>query len=294
MTSVNTKEYYLAVSAILFASAMWGLIWYPMRLLEQAGLPVVWSTLVMYVTAAVVATTQLWRIRHQLTTRWPVDLWFLALAAGATNIAFLVALIEGEVLRVMLLFYLSPLWSVLLGRWWLGERISRFSMLMIMLAMFGTFMMLWHPQIGWPWPHGPADWLALFASVAFSINNVLSRKLALVAMEVKTTVVYWGVVLVAIAVLLTQQSAVPDVSLNLWATVVIIGGLCISAMTVSVLYGLGRMPVFRAAILMLSELLVAALSAWWLTSERMSSIEWVGGILIFIAAYGIARSGKYS
>lgn len=292
MMTVNNKEYYLAISAILFSSAMWGLIWYPMRLLEQAGMPVVWSTLAVYLAAAIVATIQLIWVFKQLKSAWPPTLWCLALAAGLTNIAFLVALIEGEVLRVMLLFYLSPLWSVLLSRWWLGERISRLSMVMIAVAMSGTFMMLWHPEIGLPWPHGPADWLALFASVMFSVNNVLSRKLAQVAMEVKTTVVYWGVVMVAVIVLLLQQSPVPEVSLSLWLAVMVFGGLCFTAMTISVLYGLARMPVFRSAILMLFELLVAAASAWALTNERMTVAEWIGGALIFAAAYGMARSGK--
>ncbi|WP_438970517.1 DMT family transporter [Methylophaga sp.] len=282
----------MAVSAILFASAMWGLIWYPMRLLEEAGMPVVWSTLAVYLASALVATAHLLWVRKTIASEWPATLWCLALAAGLTNIAFLVALIEGEVLRVMLLFYLSPLWSVLLSRWWLGERISRLSMLMIVVAMSGTFMMLWHPEIGLPWPHGPADWLALFASVMFSVNNVLSRKLAQVAMEVKTSVVYWGVVMVAIVVLLLQKSPVPDVSLNLWLIVMVLGGLSFTAMTITVLYGLARMPVFRSAILMLFELLVAAVSAWLLTSERMSVAEWIGGALIFVAAYGMAKSGK--
>jgi drug/metabolite transporter (DMT)-like permease len=292
MNSVNNKEYFLAVAAILFSAAMWGLIWYPMRLLEQAGMPVVWTTLVVYLAAAVVATCQLLWVKKRIRSEWPISLWALALAAGLTNIAFLVALIEGEVLRVMLLFYLSPLWSVLLSRWWLGERISRLSMLMIVVAMSGTFMMLWHPEIGMPWPHGAADWLALFASVMFSVNNVLSRKLAAVAMEVKTTVVYWGVVMVAAIVLVLQQASIPEVSLNIWLLVLVFGGLCFTAMTITVLYGLARMPVFRSAILMLFELLVAAVSAWLLTSERMSLAEWLGGALIFAAAYGMARSGK--
>jgi len=292
MMMTNDKEYSLAVGAILFSAAMWGLIWYPMRLLEQAGMPVVWTTLAAYLAAALVASVQLWRSQQQWQGPWPLSLWALALAAGLTNLSFLVALIEGEVVRVMLLFYLSPLWSVLLGRWWLGERISRQSMLMIAIAMSGTFMMLWHPEVGLPWPHGLADWLALFASVMFSVNNVLSRKLAPVPMQIKTTVVYWGVVLVATVVLILQQATIPTVSPTLWALVMVFGGLCFISMTIAVLYGLARMPVFRAAILMLFELLVAAISAWILTDERMSSVEWLGGALIFIAAYGMARLGK--
>ncbi|MCX4193324.1 DMT family transporter [Methylophaga sp. OBS1] len=292
MIPSSNKEYSLAVSAILFSAAMWGLIWYPMRLLEQAGMPVVWTTLAAYLAAALVASMQLIWVWKRIAQQWPPSLWALALAAGLTNLAFLVALIEGEVVRVMLLFYLSPLWSVLLGHWWLGERISRQSLLMILLAMSGTFMMLWHPEIGFPWPHGLADWLALFASFMFSVNNVLSRKLAAVPMEIKTFAVYWGVVMVAIVVLFLQQATVPQVTVNVWLLVAVFGGLAFVSMTIAVLYGLARIAVFRAAILMLFELLVAAISAWLLTDERMSGMEWLGGALIFVAAYGMARLGK--
>jgi drug/metabolite transporter (DMT)-like permease len=292
MIPSSNKEYSLAVSAILFSAAMWGLIWYPMRLLEQAGMPVVWTTLAAYLAAALVASVQLIWVWKRIAQQWPPSLWALALAAGLTNLAFLVALIEGEVVRVMLLFYLSPLWSVLLGHWWLGERISRQSLLMILLAMSGTFMMLWHPEIGFPWPHGLADWLALFASFMFSVNNVLSRKLAAVPMEIKTFAVYWGVVMVAIVVLFLQQATVPQVTVNVWLLVAVFGGLAFVSMTIAVLYGLARIAVFRAAILMLFELLVAAISAWLLTDERMSGMEWLGGALIFVAAYGMARLGK--
>lgn len=292
MTNSNNKQFNLAVLGILFSSTMWGLIWYPMRILEQQGLPVVWSTLLMYLAAAIVASVMLFKQIRDFAGHWPLSLWALAVAAGVTNIAFLVALTQGEVMRVMLLFYLSPLWSVLLSRWWLGEKISRLSILMIIVAMSGTMIMLWHPEIGMPWPNDMADWLALFAGFMFSVNNVLSRKLADVAMEVKTTIVYWGVVMVAGLVLVLQQSSVPDISLNLWIAVMVLGGLCFTAMTVAVLYGLARMPVFRSAILMLSELVVAAISAWWLTNEQMSQAEWLGGALIFIAAYGMAKQGK--
>lgn len=292
MTNSNNKQFNLAVLGILFSSTMWGLIWYPMRILEQQGLPVVWSTLLMYFAAAIVASVMLFKQIKDFAGHWPLSLWALAVAAGVTNIAFLVALTQGEVMRVMLLFYLSPLWSVLLSRWWLGEKISRLSMLMIIVAMSGTMIMLWHPEIGMPWPNDMADWLALFAGFMFSVNNVLSRKLADVAMEVKTTIVYWGVVMLAGLVLVLQQSSVPDISLNLWVAVMVFGGLCFTAMTVAVLYGLARMPVFRSAILMLSELVVAAISAWWLTNEQMSQTEWLGGALIFIAAYGMAKQGK--
>lgn len=291
MSLTTIQQQRLSIICLLFAATMWGLIWYPMRLLESVGLSVVWTTLFIYLAAAVM------HLPLALSAPWPwrqlpISLVGLALAAGATNLAFLVALIEGEVLRVMLLFYLAPLWSVLLGRWWLGETLSQAAFLLLLLAMMGTLIMLWHPEMGLPWPHGPADWLALAAGILFAINNVLSRKLADVPMHVKTTVVYWGVVAVALIVMFLRHSPLPDISLNVGLITIIFGGIAIVAMTVSVLYGLARLPVYHAAVIMLFELVVAAISAWLLTEETMRAADWLGGMLIIAAAYGVARIEK--
>ena len=288
MSLSTAQQYRLSIFCLLFAASMWGFIWYPMRLFEAAGLPVVWATLLIYVSAAVMQLPQAFRGPWPWR-QLPLDLLWLALAAGLTNLSFLVALIEGEVMRVMLLFYLAPLWSVILGRWWLGEKLSGKAMLLLLLAMTGTLIMLWQPEIGLPWPHGLADWLALFAGIMFAVNNVLSRKLADVPMHIKTTVVYWGVVLVSLLVIMLRGSELPAVSWTVSLLAIIFGGIAIIAMTVTVLYGLARLPVYRAAVIMLFELVVAAVSAWLLTDEVMRAADWWGGLLIIAAAYGVAR-----
>jgi drug/metabolite transporter (DMT)-like permease len=278
----------LAVVCLLFSASMWGLIWYPLRLLNEAGMTAVWSSLVMYLAAGVVAIPILYK-QYKLIPPFRSDLIALAIAAGVTNVAFVVALIEGEVMRVMLLFYLSPIWTVLLGRWWLGERLSFSAIAMFSVAMSGSVVMLWDHDIGLPWPHGIADWLALTASIAFSINNVLARKLGSVSLGVKTGVVWWGVVITSILVLFWQQTPIPVVSVYVWAGAWFLGWLGIVTMTIAVLYGVGKMPVYRSSVIMLFELVVAALAAWWLTDEAMSLEEWLGGGLILLAAYGVAK-----
>jgi len=189
MNRSKSSHHRLAIACLLFSASMWGLIWYPIRLLEEAGMSAVWSSLVMYVAAGILVIPVLWR-QYRIISQHFSDLLILAIAAGVTNVTFLVALTEGEVMRVMLLFYLSPLWTVLLGRWWLKEKLSLAAILMLVIAMSGSLVMLWNKEIGWPWPHGVADWLALTASIAFSINNVQARKLGSVSMRVKTSIVW--------------------------------------------------------------------------------------------------------
>lgn len=289
MNTQHTTHNRLAIVALLFSSSLWGIIWYPLRWLNEAGMSAVWSSLVMYLAAGLLALPFLFK--HTIFkpgTR--KDLLFLAFAAGITNISFLVALTEGEVMRVMLLFYLSPIWSVVLGRWWLKERLSLSAVIMFGLAIVGSLVMLWDTSVGWPWPRGLADWLALIASISFSINNVMARKLANVSMVAKTGVIWWGVVIASILVLVWQQAPVPDVTVNVWIVAGLLGFFGIAVMTTAALYGLARMPIYHSSVIMLFELVVAALTAWALTNEVMSLQEWLGGSLIIIAAYGVARS----
>lgn len=289
MNTQHTTHNSLAVVALLFSSSLWGIIWYPLRWLNEAGMSAVWSSLVMYIAAGILVLPFLFKqtIFNASNRR---DLVFLALAAGITNIAFLVALTEGEVMRVMLLFYLSPIWSVLLSRWWLKEHLSSPAIAMLILAMTGSLVMLWDVSVGMPWPHGLADWLAITASIAFSTHNVLARKLADVSMPAKTAVIWWGVVIAAVVVLLCQQTPVPEVTMDVWVVASLVGILGIVVMTVTVLYGIARMPIYHSSVIMLFELVVAAIAAWALTNEVMSFQEWLGGGLIMFAAYGVAKS----
>jgi len=282
------SENNLAIASLLFSASLWGLIWYPLRLLNEAGMSGIWSSLVMYIAAAALTIPMVFKGRQ---ANWQGDksiLLALALAAGVTNVAFVVALIQGEVMRVMLLFYLSPLWTVLFGRWWLKERLSRRAIIFFCVAMLGSVVMLWNPEMGKPWPRGLSDWLALLAGIAFSINNVIARKLSAQSLAIKTAATWWGVVFVSIAVILTTQAPLPNVPNSVWLGAWLLGWLGIVAMTVAVLYGLARMPVYRSSVIMLFELIVAAIAAWLLTDEAMTGQEWAGGVMILLAAYGVA------
>ena len=101
--------------------------------------------------------------------------------------------------------------------------------------------------------------------------------------------IWWGVVGVSLLVIIVQQSPLPEVTTTIWASAWLLGWFGIVAMTVAVLYGVAMMPVYRSSVIMLFELIVAAVAAWLLTDEAMTSQEWLGGGLIILAAYGVAK-----
>ncbi|MBN4079577.1 DMT family transporter [Beggiatoa alba] len=285
--TLNTKTF-TPVLALLWAATFWGVVWYPLRLLETAGMDGLWTTWVIFTAAALPGLWMVWSKRAELLEQ-PGLLLIIAVANGWLNVAFVLALLDGNVVRVLLLFYLSPLWSTLLAWWWLGERPSRFGLATLGLAMGGALLMLWNPQLGFPWPQDQADWFAITSGIGFSFSNVAMRRLKHLSDPLKAAVAWWGVVIMVGAWLLVTQAAWPDISGEVWAWAVVLGVLGIFTATLAVVYGVTKMPVHRSAVILLFELVAGAVSSQWLTNEVITTIEWLGGGLIMLAAYLSAR-----
>lgn len=282
----------LPVLVLLWAATFWGMVWYPLRLLEQAGLSGLWTTWIIFASAAVPGIWLAWGRRGELLDQ-PVLLLMIALANGWLNTAFVLAILDGNVVRVLLLFYLSPIWSTLLAWLWLGERPSVSGIATLVLAMAGAMLMLWNPSLGFPWPQSEADWLAISSGMGFSLSNVAVRRLRHLSSPLKAAVIWWGVVIVAGAWLLFEQISWPQsVSAITWGGAILLGALGIFSATLSVVYGVARLPVHRSATILLFELVAGALSAQWLTDEIVTNLEWFGGGLIVLGAYLSVRTGK--
>ncbi|MEN9544830.1 MAG: hypothetical protein RLZZ598_1663, partial [Pseudomonadota bacterium] len=131
----------LAIGALLINAFVWGVSWWPLRALQAQGLHPLWATTIVY-SLAVLFIGLRWRDswRQLLTTP---TLWWLVLAAGGTNAAFNWAVSIGDVVRVVLLFYLMPLWAVLLARWLLHERLTGLAALRVALGLAGAAIVLW-------------------------------------------------------------------------------------------------------------------------------------------------------
>jgi len=273
---------------LLISATLWGLLWYPMRLLDASGLQGLWSTLIIFSAAMLVSLPMLWK--HRVEVHYLGHYAVLALAAGWCNVAFILAVIDGNVVRVLLLFYLSPLWTVIFGKLLLNESLSREAVATLVLAMTGALIMLWNPAIGAPWPQDPADWLAISSGMAFALNNVMVRKVQGVSIWTKAGVSWIGVIIVAIALLAVTGPQVPQVEGQVYLFAFVLGAIGMVTMTLAVLYGVTHMPAHRSAVILLFELVAGAVSAQLLTDELVQMREWIGGILIISAALFAARS----
>lgn len=279
----------LPVLALLFSAAAWGVLWYPLRVLDQAGLHGLWSSLVLFGAALLAGGWVALRHLSALRPSWR-PLLGMALTNGWCNVAFIVAILDGNVVRVTLLFFLSPIWATLLARVFLGEQVSARALGVLVLALGGAVVMLWDPQVGYPWPQDMADLLAISSGVAFAASNVFVRKMEHTPLSLKTACAWAGVALTAGVWIVASQAPLPQVAPVVWYGAVALGMIGVLSMTVAVQYGVAHMPVHLSAVILLFELVASALSSQLLTDEVVQLREWLGGVLIAAAAGFAAQS----
>lgn len=271
----------LAVTALVTGAFVWGVIWYPYRVLRDAGIDGVPATTLTYAIAFALALL-VWR---PLPTR-PAHPWLLlglAFAAGGCNLGYVMATLTGEVVRVLLLFYLAPLWTVLLARALLGERLNRFGAFVVLLSLAGAATMLWRPQAGLPLPRDVADWYGLGAGFCFALFNVLSRRARDLPVSQRILVSFLGVVVLGTLLGGVDLPATSAAPVSAWTLLLVTGALLL-AINLVVQFGLVHTPANQAIVIMLSEVGFAAVSAWLLAGETIGLQEWVGGAMIIAAS----------
>jgi drug/metabolite transporter (DMT)-like permease len=281
-----------AIAALLAGVTVWGVIWLPYRLLNQAGLSPVGAVLLTDLVSLAVGCV-LWR--RILSARLPSGLLLLiAITSGGANVGYVLGTVYGQVMRVMLLFYLAPLWTVLWARLLLGERVGRAGLPVLALSMGGAAIMLWQPESGMPWPASAADWIGLVAGLLFALSNVLVRKAGGVDVRKKSLAAFFGVVIVASALWPFDPTPVDALAAlgGRSLAIVVATGLVLIAATMLVYFAISRLPANRAVVLMLFELVVAALAAWLFAGETMSARDWLGGGLIVAASLLSERIGQ--
>lgn len=274
----------LAPLSLLLGASLWGVIWYPYRKLEQAGLGAAPATLLTYAIALLLASAIRFRAWHEFR-RQPWLLFGIALAAGWSIVSYLIAVLQTEVVRVLLLFYLAPVWSVPLARIFLREAAPPAGYGVLAVALAGAMLMLSDTGTGLPLPLSLGDWLALSAGFAFACSNILVRKAQLSGIVAKSMAVWVGTVVVAaLACMLEPRvwSALPQQLAAHWLALLGIGAVVL-IMSLCVQYGFTHLPANQAMIILLFELVVAAAAAYWLAGEVLSLRDWIGGALIICA-----------
>jgi hypothetical protein len=282
----------LATLALTFNAFTWGVSWWPFRWLQERGLHALWATVMVYAVALILISVwrpqawgQLWRTR---------SLWWIVLAAGATNASFNTAVTIGDVVRVVLLFYLMPAWSVLLAWRLLGERPTPAALTRLLLAFGGVALVLV--------PEGTfsggspgllrglslADGLALFGGFTFALTNVLLRRLQAVPAQARMLAMFSGCMAMGLFSAFAGSSVglVPPLPAPQAGWMLIAAGLAVLLMlgNWALQFGAARLPAGVTAVVMLAEVVFASVSSVLIAGEVLTPRTLLGGACIIAAA----------
>ena len=274
----------LATGVLLFSASLWGLSWMPLKWFIDQGLTGPMVSLLSYGVVGLFSCVFIWRQRAAWRAQWGL-LLALAVVGGWANTSFVNALMLGDVVRVMFLFYLSPVWSVLGGWLFLKEHIPPLRWAAVVVALAGLWLFLGGPgstDLAFTF----VDFLALSAGFCFAANNVIARAAQQVPMVSKTFAVFAGCGVISLMATSALGHSVPSaMGLGVWVAVLAYGFVWLLLATATWQFGVTHIESSKAGVILLAELVVAVLTAVWFGSESMTGIEWAGGALIATAAF---------
>ena len=272
----------LAVTVLFTSSSGWGLTWLAIKGLNTMGLDGLHLVFIAFASAGLLLSPFLFLQRQAWQGRVKF-LLLITLLGGFANLSFQTAIYHGDVVRVMILFYLLPVWSVLGGWYFLKEKPDWIRLLAVVVSISGALLILRVDSdtfTGLSW----VDLLAIGSGLSFAMNNIVFRFTASQPLAGKVSAMFLGCAILIGGYLLLNpvQSAMPDNNAIWYA--VLYGVVFLNLITFGTQWGVTQLEAGRASLIIVMELVVAVISVALLTDAGLHSREIIGALLVMTAA----------
>ena len=271
---------------IVLGGCMWGVYWLPLRHLEGLGFTGASAGIALYVGCLVVLLPFTLRFGAIIQTQWRI-LLFSSLLTGAAFSLFTTALVLTDVIRAILLFYLTPAWGTILGLLFLGERLNRSRILALLIAFVGLAVIL-GDHGGLPIPSTTGDLFALLSGIFWAVGSMGLLKAPDIPVRVQVFGFFFGALVLSLITLSVMQGQ-GGVRISIsWEPIalgyVLIYTLYMIPMVFLTILPATILPPARIGVLLMSEVFVGAISAALLSGEAFSAGDALGTLLIIAAA----------
>ncbi|MBE1284865.1 MAG: EamA family transporter [Rhodobacteraceae bacterium] len=277
--SLTAPSQRLASVAVFFSASLWGIYWIPLRSLEEHGIDGTIAAVLLNLPAAVIlGLFTIWNwSRYRPTLKSAL---LIGSMAGLGLSLYTAGLVMTSVVRATMLFYLTPIWSTLIGIVWLGEQAGWRRWAGIACALIGLSLML---SGGSTVPLNVGDVFALASGVAWAVAAALINHRSDVPL-ISMTAIQFGFTALGtglLGVLVGSSLADPAAIASALPYAASLSVLILLPAVVVLFWGQKFVSPGRVGLLMMSEALVAVLSAaWLLPEERMGLVAWIGAVMI--------------
>lgn len=288
LTALRNDTTALATAAIAVSSLMWGVYWLPLRLLDNVGIEGGWPALaVNLAVVALLLPVAVLRWRRLLSGG--AGLFITGLLIGSGLALYGISVVITDVVRAILLFYMSPVWSTILGVLLLNEKLGPRRIGALIFGFLGLMVIL-EADIRVPLPERPGDWMALAAGLLWSIGSLrIFQSDGLHGTFELSFSFITGAAIVGLVACLVLPAAAIGAAPTIEA---LAGGVWILGVTAVVLmlpvmmltmWGTRKLTPARVGILLMGEILAGVASAAVLSGDPFGLREVLGAALVLAA-----------
>ncbi|HET6621050.1 MAG TPA: DMT family transporter [Dongiaceae bacterium] len=289
MTQIQTKpmQPWAASLAVALCGAVWGVYWLPLRYLESVGLSGSWATAAFFAVALPPAVLLAVLARREICAQLRTFL-SLALLNGLVFNLYSNAYTATTVFNVLFLFYLSPIWSILIARFWFREPVSAVRFGCVVAGLAGLVIML-SGGGDWPVPRNLGDWMALASGVLWALVAIRIRNSPEFGTASNSVAFFLGgLILAVIFAMLLGSNQVPTAETihAAWPLVLFVAYVAWLPSQFLLFWGVRRISPVRTGLLLMTELVSGVVTAAWLSGDRITWLQALGGALILAAGLG--------
>ena len=281
MLHVSTSLEFKAKLACLYAGAVWGLFWIPLRALEEAGINGLWIT-VIYFLIPTICLIPIVILRWQHVKEGGISLQLTTMLSGGALLLYSTSIVYTDVVRAILLFYLTPIWATILARIFLGDLITPSRVIAMVLAILGM-LTIFGLGARFPIPQNIGDWLGIGSGFLWAVAMVRIRMSeSHSAIELTAGFFQWSLIFSSGAAFLLATSQMPDIEqiLPVLPLLLIFMALLVLPGTYASLWGPKYLSPGIVGLLLMTEIIVGAISVALLAGEPFGIRELIGVLLI--------------
>ena len=279
MQSFSTNG--LAKFACIYAGAIWGIFWIPLRGVNEVGVHNLWASVIWFALPTILLLP-VTAYRWQSIMRGGMTLQITVILSGLAMLCYTLAFLYTDVIRAIMLYYLTPVWGTLIAAVVLKEMITLQRIIAIILAFMGMWIMF-GLGVNFPIPKNFGDWMGLLAGIIWAIAIVRIRKYEkLNGMDLTIGFFFWGMIaafIISLIIVPENAPSWPQITSTLpWLIPFIIIFLIPGAFTS--LWGPKYVSPGLAGLLMMIEIPFGTISATIFADEIIGSKEMWGIVLI--------------
>ena len=267
--------------ACLYAGAVWGVFWIPLRALEEAGIHALWITVVYFLIPTIcLIPVSLKRWKH--VKKGGLSLQLTAMLSGGALLLYSTSIVYTDVVRAMLLFYLTPIWATILARIFLNDAITPSRIIAMVMAILGM-LTIFGLGARFPIPQNIGDWLGIASGVLWAVATVrLRMSESHSAIELTAGFFQWSLIFSASAAYLLAPAYIPRVeqALPTLPLLLIFMAILVLPGTYASLWGPKYLSPGIVGLLFMTEIVVGAISVALLAGEPFGIRELTGVLLI--------------